>query len=184
VLSQNIREIFEMARKLAPTIIFMEDLDFYASKRGANVAKQVLGELLAQLDGFEENHGIIVIATTNDYDAIDSAISDRPNRFDKSIEIPKPNAELREIMLKRKFKQHICEGLDFKKIALKTNGFSGAHVEELVTLSMMEAVKNKSLNDKKKVIIKNEHVEVAILGISVKNSKSVIGISLDYDNED
>ena len=184
ILNQDVRSVFTMARRLSPTIVFLEDMDFYAARRGENAAKHILGELLAQLDGFEENHGIIVIGTTNDYEVIDSAISDRPNRFDKVVEIEIPSTKMRERMLKHKFQKHNCKDMNFQELAVLTKDFSGSHIEELVTLSVIEAVKSQSLDSKKKVIILPEHVKQAVKGVNTTRSSASMGLDIDDDDEE
>ena len=87
--SEAVRTIFGLARKLRPTIVFLEDLDMFASERGG-CTDVTLGELLTQMDGLESNDGVIVVATTNDLAAIEPALAERPSRFDVVLEVGLP----------------------------------------------------------------------------------------------
>lgn len=98
---EGVRSIFDLARRLAPTILFFEDIDLFTDDRSSYCSKAMLGEILAQLDGFETNDGLIFIATTNDLAAIDPAIRERPSRFDVVIHIELPSRFARREILAR-----------------------------------------------------------------------------------
>jgi len=129
-----------LARRLRPTILFLEDLDLFAKHRSNWVNPAVLGELLAQLDGLEQNDGLIVLATTNDLDAIEPALKDRPSRFDLVLEIPLPKTNERRAILTRHLEGvGLDEGL-LDEAATVTEGLSGAQVREAAFLAVQDAV--------------------------------------------
>ena len=133
------REIFELARKLAPAIVFFEDLDLFAPER-SYVRSYVLGEILAQLDGFESNDGLIFIATTNDLEAIDPAIRERPSRFDVVLHLGPPSRDARRKILARNLPAGSTSEQLLDEAAVATDGFSGAQVREVAYLALQQAV--------------------------------------------
>ncbi len=160
----EVSHLFQMARELSPTIIFMEDLDFYASSRsdygGGNV--RILGEILNQMDGFEENGDVVVIATTNDIGSIEPAPKDRPSRFDRVLELKPPDLGGRKKLLKRPLPNR--DGLDetLEKVAQKIDGFNGAQIQELVILAKKEALRLWDVDDHGIAEVKISHFEAAI----------------------
>ena len=135
----ELRSVFELARKLAPTIVFMEDLDFFAAER-THWRSGVLGEILAQLDGFENNDGVIFIATTNDLEAIDPAIRERPSRFDVVLYLGLPARDARRRILARNLPGGSADERLLDEAAVATDGLSGAQVREVVFLALQRAV--------------------------------------------
>lgn len=133
------RMIFELARKLAPTILFFEDLDLFAPER-SYVRSYVLGEILAQLDGFESNDGLIFMATTNDLEAIDPAIRERPSRFDVVLHLGLPSRDARRKILARNLPTASISEALLDEAAAVTNGFSGAQVREAAYVALQQAV--------------------------------------------
>jgi SpoVK/Ycf46/Vps4 family AAA+-type ATPase len=129
LIDTGIRRVFDMARRLKPTILFLEDLDFIARDRRGRQVDPFLGEMLVQLDGIEENDGLVVIGTTNDIESIDSAIKERPSRFDVVIQIGEPATKARSQIIQQMLNSSIDpSGME---IALElTQGFSGAQVQE------------------------------------------------------
>ncbi|HVC93954.1 MAG TPA: ATP-binding protein [Pirellulales bacterium] len=96
---EAVRKTFEMARKLAPSIVLMEDIDLDADERSGHCSDAVLGEVLGQLDGFENNDGVIFIARTNDLAAVEPALSERPSRFDVVLQVGCPSEPARRAIL-------------------------------------------------------------------------------------
>jgi ATPase family associated with various cellular activities (AAA) len=126
-----LREAFALARRLKPTIVFLEDLDMYAAQRGSSPDCRALGEILAQLDGLRDNDGLMVIATTNDLTAIEPALRDRPNRFDVLLEVGPPDTAARRKILGQRLAKTAPQEDDFLDAAVAlTDGFSGAQVQE------------------------------------------------------
>jgi cell division protease FtsH len=135
----DLQRLFALARELQPTVIFLEDLDLYASGRG-NGGDVLLGELLNQLDGFPPNTGVVTLATTNDPQVIEPALADRPSRFDRRITMDLPGRPEREILLARFLRgiPHPAECLP--EVAAQTDGLTGSHLQELVHLAVQMGI--------------------------------------------
>jgi len=146
----RVRDLFAQARKHAPSIIFIDEIDAVGRHRGSGMGggnderEQTLNQLLAEMDGFEVSPSpIIVIAATNRVDVLDKALL-RPGRFDRRVTVPYPDLKSREAILEVHVKNVIAEdGLDIKKIAQGTPGFSGADLANLVNEATIEASKEE-----------------------------------------
>ena len=144
----KIKEIFELAKRNAPCILFIDEIDAIGQSRSKfshndNDREQTLNQLLIEMDGFANETGIIVIAATNRPDMLDSALL-RPGRFDRQIHIELPNLEGRRDILNlhaKKFK--IAENIDMLNVARGTTGFSGADLENLLNEAALRAVRVK-----------------------------------------
>ena len=135
--ASRVRDLFEQAKKEAPCIVFIDEIDAVGRQRGAGLGggnderEQTLNQLLVQMDGFEGNTGVIVIAATNRADVLDPALL-RPGRFDRQIYIMPPDVKGREMILKIHARNKpIDSSVDFKNIARLTSGFTGADLENL-----------------------------------------------------
>ncbi|MDF1534595.1 MAG: proteasome-activating nucleotidase [Methanosarcinaceae archaeon] len=142
-----VRDIFEMARKKAPSIIFIDELDAIASIRlnessGADrEVQRTLMQLLSEMDGFDSRGDVRIIAATNRPDALDPAIL-RPGRFDRVVKVPMPNIEAREHIIKIHVKNMtISDDIDFRRLAKLTEGSSGADLKAIATEAGMLAVR-------------------------------------------
>ncbi len=136
--ASRVRDMFEQAKKNAPCIIFIDEIDAVGRHRGAGIGggnderEQTLNQLLVEMDGFEENEGVIVIAATNRPDVLDPALL-RPGRFDRQVHVPLPDIRGREAILKVHMRKvPVAEKLDVREIARGTPGFSGAQIANLV----------------------------------------------------
>lgn len=136
--ASRVRDLFENAKKNAPCIIFIDEIDAVGRQRGAGVGgghderEQTLNQLLVEMDGFGENEGIIMIAATNRPDILDPALL-RPGRFDRQIQVGRPDVTGREAILHVHAKNKpLDETVDLKAIAQRTPGFSGADLENLL----------------------------------------------------
>ncbi|MCQ1534149.1 proteasome-activating nucleotidase [Methanosarcina sp. KYL-1] len=145
--SKLVREIFEMARKKAPSIIFIDELDSIAARRlnettGADrEVQRTLMQLLAEMDGFDKRKNIRIIAATNRPDVLDPAIL-RPGRFDRLVHVPMPTPEAREKILEIHCEKMTLEGnIDFKRLAKLTENMSGADLKAIATEAGMFAVR-------------------------------------------
>lgn len=134
----RVRDMFDEAKEESPSIIFVDELDSIGRKRGAGMGgghderEQTLNQLLAELDGFEKNEGVIVMAATNRPDILDSALT-RPGRFDRQITVDLPTSRDRVQILKIHAKNKpISDELDLERLARNTPGFSGADLENLL----------------------------------------------------
>ena len=136
--ASRVRDLFETAKKAKPCIIFIDEIDAVGRQRGAGLGggnderEQTLNQLLVQMDGFEDNEGIIVMAATNRVDILDPALL-RPGRFDRRVNISIPDVKGREAILKVHAKNKPLEkNVDLKTIARITSGFTGAEIENLL----------------------------------------------------
>ena len=140
------RDLFAKARKQAPSIIFIDEIDAVGQRRGINLIsnderEQTLNQLLAEMDGFDGHSGVVVMAATNRPETLDPALL-RPGRFDRQIEIPLPNRlERRAILRVHIAGRHLAPGLDLDAVARGTPGFSGADLANLVNEAAIVAVR-------------------------------------------
>lgn len=137
---ESVRSIVDLARRLSPTILFFEDIDLFADDRSSYCTNALLGEILAQLDGFETNDGLIFIATTNDLTAIDPAIRERPSRFDVVVHLDLPSRQARRQILMQNLPFTIASGTLLDDAAFATDGLSGAQVREVAYLALQHAI--------------------------------------------
>lgn len=145
--ASRVRDLFAQARKKAPCIIFIDELDAVGRSRGAGLGgghderEQTLNQMLVEMDGFETDKGIIVMAATNRPDVLDSALL-RPGRFDRQVSVELPDIKEREAILKIHFKKVKAEeDLDIKRIARATPGCSGADLANLVNEAALLAAR-------------------------------------------
>ncbi len=160
---EGIRKIFERARQVAPCVIFFDEIDSIAGKRGGHdssgrVTERVLNQLLAEMDGLEDLKDILVIAATNRPDMLDQAIL-RPGRFDKILLVTSPEEKAREQILSVHTKgMAIAKDVNIKDLAKKSHGFTGADLEGLAREAAMLALR-EDINAKN---VKKEHFMTAI----------------------
>jgi cell division protease FtsH len=145
--ASRVRDLFEQAKKNSPCIIFIDEIDAVGRQRGAGVGgghderEQTLNQLLVEMDGFESNEGIIVLAATNRPDVLDPALL-RPGRFDRQIVVPLPDVKGRfEILKVHTKKIPLSEEVELEKIARGTPGFSGADLANLVNEAALIAAR-------------------------------------------
>jgi len=139
----DIKSVFKLARRLSPTLIIIEDIDTAGTVSRNFTDHPILGEYLQSLDGMDSNNGILVLATTNHTENIDPAISDRPGRFDRIIEVPLPDKSQRKQILKnliRHMPTMLTRDQSIDKVATKSSGLSGAWIREIVQTAMIEAI--------------------------------------------
>jgi cell division protease FtsH len=151
--ASRVRDLFETAKKNAPCIIFIDEIDAVGRQRGAGLGgghderEQTLNQLLVEMDGFSGNEGIIIIAATNRPDILDPALL-RPGRFDRQITVDRPDVKGREEVLKVHARNKpLDESVDLKAIAMRTPGFSGADLENLLNEAALVAARQ----NKKKI---------------------------------
>ena len=145
--ASRVRDLFEQAKKNAPCIIFIDEIDAVGRQRGAGLGgghderEQTLNQLLVEMDGFGTNEGVIVIAATNRPDVLDKALL-RPGRFDRQIVVPAPDVAAREKILEvHSRNKKIADDVDLKTIAKNTSGFSGADLENVLNESALLAAR-------------------------------------------
>jgi len=151
--ASRVRDLFETAKKNAPCIIFIDEIDAVGRQRGAGLGgghderEQTLNQLLVEMDGFGGNEGIIIIAATNRADILDPALL-RPGRFDRQITVDRPDVKGREAVLKVHARNKpLADEVNLKAIAQRTPGFSGADLENLLNEAALVAARR----DKKKI---------------------------------
>ena len=146
--ASRVRDLFHEAKNNAPCIVFIDEIDAVARKRGAGMGgghderEQTLNQLLVEMDGFGVNEGIIVLAATNRVDILDPAIL-RPGRFDRKVGVGRPDVRGREEILKvHSRKKPLADDVDLHRVALTTSGFAGADLENLMNEAAIRAAKD------------------------------------------
>jgi cell division protease FtsH len=172
--ASRVRDLFEQAKKAAPAVIFIDELDAVGRHRFAGIGgghderEQTLNQLLIELDGFEQNQGIILIAATNRPDVIDPALL-RPGRFDRQIGVPVPDMKGREEILKVHSKNvKMAPGADLAVVARRTPGFAGADLANVINeAALLAARKNKEAVE---LVDLEEAIERVMAGPQKRNS--------------
>ena len=148
--ASRVRDLFEQAKKGAPSIIFLDEIDAVGRRRGAGLGggpderEQTLNQLLVEMDGFCSNEGVIVMAATNRQDILDPALL-RPGRFDRQIYVGEPDVKGREAILKVHAKdKQLADDVDLKVIARSTGGFTGADLANLLNEAALYAARHNS----------------------------------------
>ncbi|MBR2787029.1 MAG: ATP-dependent zinc metalloprotease FtsH [Clostridia bacterium] len=169
--ASRVRDLFEQAKKNAPCIIFIDEIDAVGRQRGAGVGgghderEQTLNQLLVEMDGFATNEGVIVLAATNRPDILDKALL-RPGRFDRQIVVSAPDVKAREEILNvHARKKVIGDDVDFKTIAKNTSGFSGADLENVLNEAALLAARRN------KTEINMEEIEDAMVKVTMGPEK-------------
>ncbi|MDO4555934.1 MAG: ATP-dependent zinc metalloprotease FtsH [Lachnospiraceae bacterium] len=169
--ASRVRDLFEEGKKNAPCIIFIDEIDAVARRRGTGLGgghderEQTLNQLLVEMDGFGVNEGIIVVAATNRVDILDPAIL-RPGRFDRKVMVGRPDVKGREEILNVHVKgKPLAEDVDLSQIARTTAGFSGADLENLMNESAIYAARG----DRK--FIKKEDIDKAFIKVGIGTEK-------------
>ncbi|HLT55790.1 MAG TPA: ATP-dependent zinc metalloprotease FtsH [Bacillota bacterium] len=146
--ASRVRDLFENAKKNAPCIIFIDEIDAVGRQRGAGLGgghderEQTLNQLLVEMDGFDSDEGIIIIAATNRADILDPALL-RPGRFDRQITVDRPDVNGREAVLKVHARNKpLDDSVDLRAIAMRTPGFSGADLENLLNEAALVAARD------------------------------------------
>lgn len=183
--ASRVRDMFEQAKKNAPCIIFIDEIDAVGKKRGSGMngndeREQTLNQMLVEMDGFEGNEGIIILAATNRVDTLDPALL-RPGRFDRKIEVPNPDIGGREKILRVHMKKCPLEmDVSVHILAKGTPGFSGAQLAGLVNeAALLAARRNKKVvgmqefEDAREKIIMGAERKSAVVSEDVKRQVSI-----------
>ena len=206
--ASKVRDLFRQAKEKAPCIVFIDEIDAIGQKRdgragGNDEREQTLNQLLTEMDGFEENTGVIILAATNRPESLDPALT-RPGRFDRRVPVELPDVKGREEILKVHAKKiHLEEGVDFSQIARMASGASGAELANIVNEAALRAVragreyvtqadleesievviagyqkKNAILTDQEKKIVAYHEIGHALVAARQKNSAPVQKITI------
>lgn len=171
--ASKVRDLFKQAKEKAPCIVFIDEIDAIGKKRDGQIGgnderEQTLNQLLTEMDGFEGNSGVMILAATNRPDALDPALT-RPGRFDRRVPVELPDLKGREEILKVHAKKiKIADDVDFKLIARMASGASGAELANIINEAALRAVR-----DNRKFVNQSdleESIEVVIAGYQKKNS--------------
>ena len=171
--ASKVRDLFRQAKEKAPCIVFIDEIDAIGKKRQGNMSgnderEQTLNQLLTEMDGFEGNNGVIILAATNQPDSLDPALT-RPGRFDRRVPVELPDLKGREEILKVHAKKvKLGEDIDFNKIARMASGASGAELANIVNEAALRAVRGN-----RKLVMQSdleESIEVVIAGYQKKNA--------------
>ena len=172
--ASKVRDLFKQAKEKAPCIVFIDEIDAIGQKRnsgqlgGNDEREQTLNQLLTEMDGFEGNSGVIILAATNRPDSLDPALT-RPGRFDRRVPVELPDLKGREEILKVHAKKvALAPGIDFNTVARMASGASGAELANIVNEAALRAVRagRKSVTEADL----EESIEVVIAGYQKKNS--------------
>lgn len=174
--ASRVRDLFEDAKKNAPCIVFIDEIDAVARRRGTGMGgghderEQTLNQLLVEMDGFGANEGIIVMSATNRVDILDPAIL-RPGRFDRKVGVGRPDVKGREEILKIHAKgKPLSDDVDLKRVAQTTAGFTGADLENLLNEAAIYAAKDD------RTYVKQQDIDKAFIkvGIGAEKKSKVI----------
>ena len=171
--ASKVRDLFRQAKEKAPCIVFIDEIDAIGQKRDGRVGgnderEQTLNQLLTEMDGFESNNGVIILAATNRPESLDPALT-RPGRFDRRVPVELPDLKGREEILKVHAKKvKLDESVDFNKIARMASGASGAELANIVNEAALRAVR-----ENRRYVTESdleESIEVVIAGYQKKNA--------------
>ena len=171
--ASKVRDLFSQAKEKAPCIVFIDEIDAIGKKREGQLSsnderEQTLNQLLTEMDGFEGNNGVIILAATNRPESLDPALT-RPGRFDRRVPVELPDLKGREAILKvHSRKVRMSDGVDFEKIARMASGASGAELANIINEAALRAVR-----DGRKAVTQTdleESIEVVIAGYQKKNA--------------
>ena len=207
--ASRVRDMFKEAKRSAPCLIFIDEIDAVGRQRGTGLGgghderEQTLNQLLTEMDGFGENEGIIIIAATNRPDVLDPALL-RPGRFDRQVTINLPDSKAREQILKVHAKNKILDkSVNLENLSLRTPGFSGADLENLLNEAALLAVRrdkeaismaeideatdrvlmgpaktSRKITDKEKKLVSLHEAGHAVIGIKLEDANEVHKITI------
>ena len=171
--ASKVRDLFKQAKEKAPCIVFIDEIDAIGKKRdgqlgGNDEREQTLNQLLTEMDGFEGNSGVIILAATNRPESLDPALT-RPGRFDRRVPVELPDLQGREEILKVHAKKiKVAGNVDFRQIARMASGASGAELANIVNEAALRAVRNGRKEATQSDL--EESIEVVIAGYQKKNA--------------
>ena len=178
---RKVRELFKRAKQVAPTIIFFDEIDALVPRRstgrGEDATERIVAQLLSEMSGLEDLKDVVVIAATNRPDMLDTALL-RPGRFDRLILVPPPDEKTRLKILELKTKNIPLKGVDIKRLAKETEGYSGADLESLAREAAMMALReNKKVNE-----VTMKHFEKAMKDFKASIDNKIIEFYTKFDS--
>lgn len=190
--AEDIRRVCEMAKDLAPCMLIIEDIDFIAEHRDQNINAGKMMELMNYMDGLQDFTDIVTLATTNAEDKIEEAVKNRPGRFDRVIQIPRPSDNERLRMLKLFCSNYTTDHVNLDLLVKQTAKLSGAHIRHICETAAFKAIRAKSVESNKKAIVKDDHFKEALKEINNEafssfhkarnQNKKIMGFSQDFDD--
>ncbi len=179
--ASRVRKLFEKARDSAPCVLFIDEIDAVGRQRGAGIAggnderEQTLNQILTNMDGFEENTGIVVLAATNRIDILDSALI-RPGRFDRKVKVTLPDFDGRKKIANVHFKnKNLNKDVDFDELASLTTGFSGADIANLANEAAIFSVRqDKSNIDRQTLLDAFEKITIGLNSNVQENDENIV----------
>jgi cell division protease FtsH len=169
----KVRDLFKQAKEKAPCIVFIDEIDAIGQKRntagtGNDEREQTLNQLLTEMDGFEGNNGVIILAATNRPESLDPALT-RPGRFDRRVPVELPDLKGREAILRVHAKKiRVADNVDFKQVARMASGASGAELANIINEAALRAVRDNRAYATQADL--EESIEVVIAGYQKKNA--------------
>lgn len=180
---ENLRAYCQLAKAIAPTVLFLEDLDLHFQSRDANSQNSLLGELMNQLDGIDDISNIVVVGTTNRPGDLEAALAKRPGRFDKIIKFEKPEAPVLKIMFER-FGGTRLGTVDWDPVLKEAKGFTGAQVKEVLSQAVLSVIDNDSYQEGTPVKLDTEELIAAVKLCKNKDfSPSSVGFNRSEDED-
>jgi cell division protease FtsH len=181
--ASRVRSLFNNARNNAPCVIFIDEIDAIGRQRGTNIGgvnderEQTLNEILTNMDGFKVNSGVIVIAATNRFDILDSALI-RPGRFDRKILVPLPDFDGRKQIASIHFRnKNVNSDVDYDELSSLTGGFSGADIANLANEAAIYSVRlNKTSLDRESILQAYEKITIGLNSNMQENDENVIDL--------
>jgi len=175
---KGVREIFRKARQAAPCVIFFDEIDAVAPKRGgsddSHVTERVISQLLTELDGLEDLKGVVVIAATNRPDIIDDALL-RPGRFDRILEVPPPDKDARKQIFQIHMKKKPLDSdVNVDKLVEMTDGMTGAEIAAIVNAAAITAIKEHVEKKGTKLKVSMKHFEGAFDKVRARPSGKIM----------
>ena len=179
--ASRVRKLFEKAKENAPCVVFIDEIDAVGRQRGAGIAggnderEQTLNQILTNMDGFDENSGIVVLAATNRLDILDSALV-RPGRFDRKIKVTLPDFEGRKKIANVHFRnKKLNKDVDFDELSSLTTGFSGADIANLANEAAIFSVRNNQTNINRNTLLDAyEKVTIGLNSNTQETNKNII----------
>lgn len=171
--ASKVRDLFSQAKEKAPCIVFIDEIDTIGKKRDGQIGgnderEQTLNQLLTEMDGFEGNNGVVILAATNRPDSLDPALT-RPGRFDRRVPVELPDLQGREAILKvHARKVRMADNIDYNKIARMASGASGAELANMINEAALRAVRDHRNFATQEDL--EESIEVVIAGYQKKNA--------------